>query len=317
MILEVQHETVLDYTDPVMESTAELRMEPLSDGDQSCSSFHLAVAPNAPLYRYTDGFGNHVHHYTLMQSHLQTRMLAASVVETHPRRIHLEDSRSTMDQSLVHAPLETFGFLQLRGPARSTSLLEPVLDALRPSQSDRVIDFVLRVSDYIKSHYTYAMDVTAASSPIDDVLQMGKGVCQDFAHLMIAVLRSYSVPARYASGYIHRPNQESQSHAWCEAWIPDVGWIGVDPTNNQTVDEFFVKVAVGRDFTDVSPNRGIFRGQGSETISVRVATRSLERLPTRSWQDQLPALDLPLTKVLQSRNRFETQSEEQADQQQQ
>jgi transglutaminase-like putative cysteine protease len=317
MILEIQHETVLDYTEPVVESVAELRMEPLSDTDQSCSSFHLAVAPTTPLYRYTDGFGNHVHHYTLMASHSQTRMLAASVVETHPRRIHVQDSSSTMENTLVHAPLDAMGFLQLRGPARMTPLLEPVLDALRPAPFDRVIDVVLRTSDYIKSKFEYAKAVTAASSPIDDVLRMGMGVCQDFAHLMIAVLRSFDIPTRYASGYIHRPNQESQSHAWCEAWVSDLGWVGVDPTNNQLVDEFFVKVAVGRDFTDVSPNRGVFRGQGVETISVRVATRNLERLPTLSWQEQLPALDVPLTKVLQTRDRFEGQSDEQAEQQQQ
>ncbi len=102
--------------------------------------------------------------------------------------------------------------------------------------------------------------------PIDDVLTHGKGVCQDFTHLMIAILRSWDVPARYVSGYIHRTNKESQSHARCEAWLPDLGWVGIDPTNDQLPDERFVKVAIGRDFTDVPPNKGVYRGKAEESI---------------------------------------------------
>ena len=157
--------------------------------------------------------------------------------------------------------------------------------------------------------------MTDASSPIDDVLAHGKGVCQDFAHLMIAMLRSFGVPARYVSGYIHRPNKESQSHAWCEVWLPDLGWVGFDPTNDCPANEHFVKVAIGRDFTDVPPNKGIYRGQGQETISVRVETRQLERLPSLSWQEQLPPLDVPPTAI--TRFRHEQEGEEQAQQQQQ
>ena len=132
------------------------------------------------------------------------------------------------------------------------------------------------MSQYIHEHFEYAKAVTQASSPIDDVLATGKGVCQDFAHLMIGVLRSFGVPARYVSGYIHRPSKERQSHAWCEAWLPDLGWVGIDPTNDRLVDDHFVKVAVGRDFTDVPPNKGVYRGTGDETIFVRVETRQLE-----------------------------------------
>jgi transglutaminase-like putative cysteine protease len=105
------------------------------------------------------------------------------------------------------------------------------------------------------------------------------------------------VPARYVSGYIHRPNKESQSHAWCEFWLPDLGWLGVDPTNDQLVNDHYVKVAVGRDFTDVPPNKGVYRGQAAETIFVRVETRLLERLPSLSWQEALPPLNIPLTAI--------------------
>ena len=172
------------------------------------------------------------------------------------------------------------------------------------------------MAHYIRGHFEYAKDVTLASSPIDDVLEHGKGVCQDFTHLMIALLRSFGLSARYVSGYIHRPNKESQSHAWCEVWLPDLGWVGIDPTNDCFVNDHFVKVAIGRDFTDVPPNRGVYRGKAKESIFVRVETRQLERLPSLSWQEQLPPLDVPLTAIV-SPWRGEARQDEEAEQQQQ
>jgi transglutaminase-like putative cysteine protease len=297
MILEIQHETRLEYAAPVTESVTEVRLEPVSDTRQSCRSFHLAVSPPVQLFRYLDGFGNRVHHFNVRSSHSRVAVLAASVVET---------SRPTSDLAGVDAPftldavateLEAVDFLGFRGPVCRTPLLDPLLAELRPEVGARLGSFLLAVSAFIKAHFTYAPAVTHASSPVDDVLRQGKGVCQDFAHLMIAVLRSYGVPARYVSGYIHRPGRDSQSHAWCEAWLPGAGWVGIDPTNDRPVDELHVKVAVGRDFTDVPPNKGVYRGQAQESIFVRVETRALDQLPSLSWQEQLPPLHGPLTAI--------------------
>src|SRR5262249_55340007 len=140
--------------------------------------------------------------------------------------------------------------------------------------------------------------------------------CQDFAHLMIAWLRSFGVPARYVSGYIHRPDKESQSHAWCEVWLPDLGWLGLDPTHDRVVNDHYIKVAIGRDYTDVPPNKGIYRGSVQEEIFVRVETRSLERLPSLSWQEHLPPLHAPLT-AIPPLPRVEVRQEEHSQQQQQ
>jgi transglutaminase-like putative cysteine protease len=173
------------------------------------------------------------------------------------------------------------------------------------------------VCRYIHGHFTYAKQATLASSPIDDVLSHGRGVCQDFTHLMIALLRSFGVPARYVSGYIHREGKESQSHAWCEAWLPDLGWVGVDPTNDSPAGEGFVKVAIGRDFTDVPPNKGTYRGRAQESILVRVETRALEALPSLSWQEQLPPLHAPLTAIVGGRHGLDLSADDDASQQQQ
>ncbi len=213
--------------------------------------------------------------------------------------------------------LEGLDFLRLGGPVRRGPRLEPLLEALRPAPGTRVADLALALSHYICSHFEYAPHATLASSPVDDLLEKGKGVCQDFTHLMIALLRSFGVPARYVSGYIHRPNKDSQSHAWCEVWLPDLGWLGIDPTNDSLADERFVKVAVGRDFTDVPPNKGVYRGRGQEAISVRVETRALDRLPSLSWQEQLPPLNVPLTAIVPHARAGYTSEDESQQQQQQ
>jgi transglutaminase-like putative cysteine protease len=297
MILEVQHETRLEYSDPVIESMAEVRMEPVSDAGQSCHSFHLAVMPATEVFRYQDGFGNRVHHFNQLAAHEEVRILAAGIVETHPRPPDFLTCGATYPLAVEGLDLGVLDFLRLGGPVRPTPRLARLLEAVRPADGTRLGPFVAQVAQYIGDHFEYARHVTLASSPIDDVLAQGQGVCQDFTHLMIAVLRSHGVPARYVSGYIHRPGKESQSHAWCEAWLPGLGWRGIDPTNNRPADEHFIKVAVGRDFSDVPPNKGVYRGRAQETIYVRVETRELERLPSLSWQEQLPPLQVPLTAI--------------------
>jgi transglutaminase-like putative cysteine protease len=298
MILEIQHETRLEYAEPVTESVTEVRMEPTSEGRQSCRSFHLRVNPAVPIHRYLDGFGNRVHHFNVLATHSQVLILAASIIETPRHTSDLGEIRAAFPLNPEAVALEAIAFLGFRGPVCRTPLLDPLLEKLRPEPGSSLAEFLLSVSAYIKCHFTYAPAVTHASSPVDDVLRQGKGVCQDFAHLMIAVLRAFELPARYVSGYIHRPGMDSQSHAWCEAWLPGLGWVGIDPTHDRIVDESHVKVAVGRDFTDVPPNKGIYRGQAQETMSVRVATRALELLPSLSWQEQLPPLHGPLTAVI-------------------
>jgi transglutaminase-like putative cysteine protease len=270
MILEIQHETAMEYSQPVSEWLCELRMEPVSDATQRCHSFQISVGQPVTLSHYLDGFGNRVHHFNILRPPTTLRILAASVVETEDTGIGPMASQTAFSADATghdwQLPLAAIDYLPLRGPAR----------------------------------FEYARDVTDATSPIDHLLTRGKGVCQDFTHLMIAVLRSFGVPARYVSGYIHRENKESQSHAWCEVWLPDVGWTGFDPTNGCPVNGHFVKTAVGRDFSDVPPNKGIYRGAGDERIKVRVATRTLDRLPSLSWHDQLAPLDAPEHSVLRT-----------------
>jgi transglutaminase-like putative cysteine protease len=301
MILEIQHETTITYANPVREWLCELRMEPVSDSNQRCHSFRITTGLPHPVSTYRDGFGNAVHHFNLLAPPQRMRILAASVVETEGSAIGPVASHTTFPDGGTldwQLPLEALDSIALRGPVRRTPLLEPLLQALAPRPRMRVGMWVCQVAEHIRSEFEYARDVTDASSPIDHILEHGKGVCQDFTHLMIAILRSWGVPARYVSGYIHRPNKESQSHAWVEVWLPDVGWTGFDPTNGCPIGGEFVKTAIGRDFSDVPPNKGTYLGSGEERIEVRVATRTLDRLPSLAWHDHLAPLDAPVHAVV-------------------
>jgi transglutaminase-like putative cysteine protease len=142
-----------------------------------------------------------------------------------------------------------------------------------------VPEAVPALSEEIGGRFRYEGEVTSASSPISDLLREGGGVCQDFAHLLIASCRFLGFAARYVSGYVMPANgaDATASHAWCEVYDPGRGWLGVDPTHGEKAGERHVIMGVGRDYHDVPPNRGIFRGQADETMHVRVELKPITR----------------------------------------
>ena len=177
MILEIQHETRLEYSEPVAEWLAELRMEPASDEQQSCHFFHLLVSQPTGVFRYLDGFGNRVHHFNLLAPQPWVRLLSASIVETNPRLNDLTASQATFPFEVVDGAYHLLDFLAFRGPVRETPLLQPVLAELEPRRGQRVGPWVMQVGEYIRSRFEYGKYFTDASTPIDDLLEKGKGVC--------------------------------------------------------------------------------------------------------------------------------------------
>src|SRR4029079_15644523 len=137
--------------------------------------------------------------------------------------------------------------------------------------------------DLINQRFTYKSGVTTAASPSTEMLEHGAGVCQDFTHLMIGIARALRIPARYVSGYLHPESERfrgyTQTHAWAELYFPSTGWIGFDPANRCMAGEHLVKTAVGRDFRDVPPNKGVYRGQAKEAMGVQVHSEALKQVP--------------------------------------
>src|SRR5882724_4120482 len=279
MFYSIRHITRFRYSSPVRESVMELRMQPRSEGPQALRNFQISTNPRAQLYAYTDHFGNAVYHFNALREHSELRIEALSVIEVKDfvlppaQTDSLEWARyNTLNLRGEHYDLLEESLFarfspQLRGFAAMHSLEKPIGDPMSALK---------RLNGVIYGAFDYEVGITQVHSPIEAALDARRGVCQDFAHIMIAIARSWGVPARYVSGYLYHRRQdndrsaEDATHAWVEAYLPSMGWVGLDPTNNIMAGERHIRVAVGRDYADVPPTRGTFKGEQESELAVAV-----------------------------------------------
>lgn len=297
MLLKIAHQTDLSYSSPISESVMELRMAPRQEQDQHRLSFSLAIGPSTSVTSYFDWAANTVHAFTVNSFHQQIRIIATSVVETDRQRIDIEQlpDRWPITESYDYA---FYDYLQFGGPVVDSPMLRELILSLRADANVPLGQLSMRMLRFIGENFVYEKGITTSASPITECLAHRRGVCQDFTHLMIGMSRAMNIPARYVSGFIH-PQAEryrgyTQTHAWCELYFPSIGWIGFDPANQCVIGNHFVKVAIGRDFRDVPPNKGIYRGSARETISVAVASQELTTIPPELAADRFGSLNIPL-----------------------
>lgn len=273
----------------------EVRAMPLSDERQVLRQFEIFVTPSAKASHHADWLNNTVHQFSVLGVHDQVVIMSKSIVETRPRTLALSELRAPL-QGLIQDH-RSWDYLQHHGPVINDPALPALANRLGLDRVRRVgeaIEIVLlRTRDVI----TYQRGVTHSGSTVSDVLKAGIGVCQDFAHLGLALLRRVGVPCRYVSGYLNKQGaSELETHAWVEAFVPGVGWIAFDPTHGVPTTEHYVTVAVGRSYADVPPNRGVYRGDASEKIDVSVTMEVLEeraRLTPYSTAFERPQTYLP------------------------
>lgn len=283
MIFRIQHETRLTYTAPVSDTVFEVRMAPPTDDEQTVLGYRLQVTPAAPLTTFRDGLGNRVELFTIHAPYRELSLVATSFVRAH--------RRSPRERLLgvawpLPASLESMEFLQTSPLVDSSPALDAFVGGLgRPSGS--LVDVIESVLSACRSQLEYEKAVTTPQTLLSEALRLGRGVCQDFAHLFVGTCRALGMPARYASGYVYHPG-EIETHAWCQVWAGEsVGWIDVDPTRAEFVGNDHVVVAVGRDYSDVPPNRGVWQGEASEAMDVKVTVEPVERVP-RDWAGWAP-----------------------------
>jgi transglutaminase-like putative cysteine protease len=282
MLLKIIHQTDLSYSDTIAESVMELRVTPRQEAGQRRLGFHLAIGPQANVSSHLDWLGNIVHAFTVSAPHDEIKIVATSVVETHPATL---DPRDLPDAWPLDGQVDwrMYDYLEFDGPVVNAPLLGRLVEQIKPAAGESLGGLAMRVLEMIGNKFYYRRGITTAASPITEMLEHGQGVCQDFTHLLIALARAMKVPARYVSGLLHpqadKLKGHTQTHAWCELFFPSAGWVGFDPANHCVVGEHFVKVAVGRDFRDVPPNRGVYRGSAHESIDVRVRSNELEAIP--------------------------------------
>ena len=324
MLLKITHETELTYDSTISESVVELRMFPRQESTQHRLSFELKLQPYSTVNSYFDWLGNTVHTFTVNGTHSKLCVVATSVVET--------ESVPTVPESLpdiwplpASTDYKLYDFLQFDGPIVDSPELRALVKELHADAGIPLGGLAMRMIRLINSKFEYQKGITTAASPVTETLKHGKGVCQDLTHLMIALARAMEIPARYVSGLLHADSTKpdslrgfTQSHAWCELYFPSHGWIGFDPTNNCTAGEHFVKVAVGRDYRDVPPNKGMYRGQARETMLVNVRTDALNGIPSDLFPEKILPLGVSTTNGASLPSRpFEGHHQEHAMQQQQ
>ena len=283
MLLEIRHVTQYHYERPVRESIMELWMQPQKTARQRLVSFELEIEPAVQVFSYADSFGNAVYHFDVPHPHDKLTIVARSAVETEspgerPDALDMGEW-DRLRSEFVRG--ECFDFLKPHGFVETTDALlnfiaEHNLEDLRrkdPLTAMRIL------SETIYQAFEYQPGVTDADSPIDLALGAGRGVCQDFAHIMLAVCRSWGLPARYVSGYLFTDRDAGDrsdpdaTHAWVEVFLPSLRWVGFDPTNNVMTGERHVAVAVGRDYADVTPSRGVYKGDSDSDLAVGVSVR--------------------------------------------
>lgn len=296
MLLRITHETNLRYSDLISESAMELRMAPRQEIDQHRLSFQLAIGPAASVSSYFDWVGNTVHSFAVNPFHREIQIVATSVVETDrnvPNIWGFTDSWPIPMKALDYA---MYDYLQFGGPIVDCPAMRDLAASLRPREGASLGKLCLHIMQLVDSRFTYEKGVTNAASPITEILQHGRGVCQDFTPLMIALGRALGIPSRYVSGFVHRDGEATrgyaQTHAWCEMLFPSMGWVAFDPTNNCLIGKNFVKVAAGRDFRDVPPNRGVYRGSADENIEVAVHIEELRAIPPAMVAERFHSIDL-------------------------
>ncbi|MCY3959240.1 MAG: transglutaminase family protein [Chloroflexi bacterium] len=277
----IEHESRYTYAAPARYCVMRLCLKPGADARQRLLSFDVATEPAATVNAETDAFGNTRHLLNLHRQHQGLAITAASSIDVLPPD-PVPEALDAGAWPRIRAKRNTFADWEFTRPSALTGP-SPALAAFVRRHGIGPLDDPLtslrRLTDTLHRRFTYSPGSTSVISPIDHILETGHGVCQDYAHVMIAIARSWGIPTRYVSGYLHvtgadgEQAPETATHAWAECRLPGLGWIGFDPTNQTLADQHHVRVAVGRDYHDVSPTRGIFRGATKSNLTVNVRIR--------------------------------------------
>jgi transglutaminase-like putative cysteine protease len=279
--LQVTHRTVFEYAAPVSDSINTLHLEPRNFPFQRTISSIIRVLPSTRIRRFSDLYQNITHHFEMFKPHQQLEVYSRLKVQNLPLIIP-DRSMDACAQDLNDLSIRerTWPFLQ-----------GSHLVSLQPKIWRTAVDLTYGVGSlhqqamiimrWIHENFLYSPGVTVVNTHLAEAFALRAGVCQDFTHVMLGLCRSVGLPARYASGYLYNGSSDlligaQASHAWCEVYLPHIGWIGYDPTNNTLADERYVKVAVGRDYDDVTPVKGVYSGTSHCIMKVDVIVEKTE-----------------------------------------
>ena len=273
---KIRHITHYTYEEPVRDSANQIMLYPIKDEFQEVINHQITITGNPQVATFVDYFGNEVGTFT--HPHPHSDLIIDSRLEVIIRDRPLpEDNIPYQDQwgmlDRLRHQINFIDFLKLEHFQALPEMMEVIkkekCEQCPPSKV--ATDF----NAYVYNNFKYTKGITTVESTPDEIWQLRSGVCQDFAHILLFMLRLVHIPARYVSGYICPKKSsmrgEGATHAWVEAYIPSMGWIGLDPTNNCIVNDSHVRLATGKNFTDCSPVRGTYRGTSQHTLQVTVS----------------------------------------------
>jgi transglutaminase-like putative cysteine protease len=268
MLLAIRHETTYAFSQSVWHSIRLLRLTPRAHDGQIVREWQIATTPFRPLASYVDGFGNVTHSHTITEPHERTTITVSGLVET-------SDTAGVLRGA--DEPLPTGVYLR-RTPLTMAegAVGDLAADAARAGGIERLH----RLLGLVHERVAYRAGVTEVATTAAQALDAGAGVCQDHAHVFLAAARALGIPTRYVGGYLSTGDGESAdqaSHAWAEAYDPDLGWVGFDPANGVCPDERYVRTSVGLDYISAAPIRGVRHGLGDEHLSVVVAVTRVQQ----------------------------------------
>lgn len=280
----IKHITRYSYPSPVIDSANQVMLFPIDDEMQEVKKHELLITHQPSVEVFTDYFGNKIGIFSVIRPH--TQLCIESVIEVVakealPPVTGLPAASQWENLSVVGEQFPYMDFL-LRESCDAEEEIDAVVKSL---MGENITPFAVaeKMSNFVYSHFEYKKGITSVETIVDEIWQLKAGVCQDFAHVLLVMLRMVGIPARYVSGYIcpknHELRGEGATHAWVEAYIPFHGWTGLDPTNNCIAGDRHVRLAVGRHFTDCTPVKGTYKGSSAHTLEVSVTIENGETKP--------------------------------------
>ncbi len=271
----IRHRTHYKYLGFVIDAASEFKLYPLEDEFQKVIEHQVQISqqPNVDIVK--DYFGNTTGFFSLITPHDELWIESLVAVEMMPkpvlqRSIDWKEVWSNIRSEKIQS--EFHDYVKPEVAASGIEVQKAIHEIVNRDQ--HALDTILELSDYIYNNFTYTKGVTDIETSVDEIWKLKAGVCQDFAHLLLYMVRLMGVPSRYISGYICPGTSEwrgeGATHAWAEVWLPDTGWVGVDPTNKCMAGERHVRVATGRNFSDCTPLKGTYKGERKHTLEVTV-----------------------------------------------
>lgn len=274
-VFKIHHITKYQYNSFIIDSANEIKLFPIEDDFQKNISQELVISQSPTLSYFTDFFGNKNASFSLLAPHCELNIESHLIVEVKPREA-LHKLPNIELETVVNAASKDLNLLFLS--KQEDYQFSHEIEAIIQNLNLRLLslhEIANAVNHYIFSNFTYLKGMTNIETTVDEILTHRSGVCQDFAHIMLAILRKLGIPSRYVAGYIC-PNKdgfrgEGATHAWVEYFCPELGWVGIDPTNNCMVNEHHVRIAVGRDFKDCTVAKGVFKGNAQQELFLYVS----------------------------------------------